>query len=61
MIFNIQLQGEALNTILKYVGAGPHNEVRRVIDDVIAQVQAQEAAAAAPAPQSDTQSAGLSD
>lgn len=64
-MFTIQLSGDALNTVLKYVGTGPHNEVRRVIDDVISQVQKQEAAAlaashAAKVPE-DTPAAGLSD
>jgi hypothetical protein len=61
MLFNIQLQGEAINTVLKHLDLGSHGEVRRVFDDILGQVQKQEAAAnAAPAPE-DIQSAGLSD
>ena len=60
MLFNIQLQGEAINTVLKHLDLGSHNEVRRVFDDILNQVKVQEAAVAAPV-QEDIPVAGLSD
>ena len=45
MIFNVQLDDTSIRTVLEHLDLGPHGKVRRVFDDILNQVQKQEAAA----------------
>lgn len=48
MDFNISLTEEQLNVVLRHLDAGPHREVRPLIDTIIAQAQQQAAKIQAP-------------
>lgn len=43
MDFNIKLSEEQLNVVLRHLDAGPHREVRPLIDAIIGQAQQQAA------------------
>lgn len=48
MEFNLKIAGEDVKTIFDCLDQGPHNKVRRIIDNIFAQVQQQEIAAQQP-------------
>ena len=60
---DINLDGAALQTLLRTLDGGPHGLMRGIIDAVIQQAQAQEAAAKEAAKPADTtpETAGLTD
>lgn len=49
-IFTLQLNIDFINVILRQLDAGPHSQVRQVIDQILQQVQAQQVAAQQQAP-----------
>lgn len=51
MEFTIKLTADHINTIFAGLDELPHKTARRTIDQVLQQVQAQEAAARTPAPE----------
>ncbi len=48
MELNIKFSPEAINVVLSHLDMGSHREVRRVIDDIVTQINAQRAAQADP-------------
>jgi hypothetical protein len=59
MVFNITLDDAAVRTVLEHLDQGQHAKVRHVFDNILGQVQRQEAEARAP--KQDETSVGLSD
>lgn len=50
MDFNLTLNTEQVNIVLKHLDAGPHREVRALMDNIITQLRDQEMAAQNVAP-----------
>jgi len=48
--FTVKFSPEAINTVLAHLDQGPHREVRRVIDDIINQINAQQTPPEPPTP-----------
>lgn len=59
MDFNIKLSEEQLNVVLRHLDAGPHREVRPLIDAIIGQAQQQ--AATIPQPEPEFSEGGTAD
>jgi hypothetical protein len=57
MIFDIKLSDAAVRTVLEHLDQGQHAKVRHVFDDILGQVQRQEASKTP----TDEVSVGLSD